>query len=917
MNRPRLPLFHVLALLAVSSGVASAQSAFTGVVKDATGGLLPGVTVEASSPALIEKTKAAVTDEKGQYRIVELRPGVYALTFTLPGFGTVRREGLELIASFTATIDVTLSPGEVQETITVAGSTPLIDTTNALQQTVLTRSNLDNIPNSRNIFHQSTLIPGVQSDRYDVGGTEGLQEATVRVHGSQQSDQNYKVDGMSLNSPFGDGRTTGIYFNDGNFQEVSFQTSALPAEMAQGGISFNMVMRDGGNDYRGFGYFGGSTAEMNANNLTDELRARGLPETNELITIYDANLSFGGPVKRDRMWFFLSTRYQRFNQYEAGLNPDGSRPLDNNTISDLTGRLTYQVNPKTKLTGFYESDDKWRGGRRDRSADFQFIESRAAILQQTPNSYVAGVKGTSTLTNKVLLEGGLSLVHITSHRGPQDEVAPTDIPIIDFIKSTLTRSWTNDLLNRSYMARLNGSVSYVTGAHNLKAGVQYGQGEYVVAQTVNQGMHLRFRNGVSDSVDFWNSPTDAHQNIDLELGLYAQDSWTMKRLTINPGVRMDKYIVSIPVQTAPAGPFVPAREFPEQKNLPNWTTVVPRLGAAYDLFNTGRTVIKGSSSKYVQNEGTNRAQAVNPMLLQRDRRAWTDSNNDGLPQASELGPSTGFAGGITSRLDPDVSRPYNWELTAGIDQQLSQRVSVGATYYRRLLRNMIGSRNMAVLPNDYTPVTITNPLTNEPLTVFNQKAETVGRRDTVVTNQKELDSDYNGLELRLNSRFSGGGMLAAGFTYGTQVSGSGDTNNPNALINFYGREESTQYKLYGAQPLKWDMQVSASFQSFSGAPLSRNFTVTRTQIPNLNQVTQVVQLVPRGEFQLPRVTLLDLRFSKAFRWSFRKFELQADVYNLFNENAVVNEVQTVGPTLGQPVTIVRGRLARFGVNVNF
>ena len=417
MKRPRLPLIAVLALVATWTTSAYAQSAFTGVVKDATGGVLPGVTVEASSPALIEKMKTAVTDANGQYRIVELRPGTYVVTFTLPGFGTVRREGIELIASFTATINVTLSPGDVQETVTVTGATPLIDTTNALQQTVLTRSNLDTIPNSRNIFHQATLIPGVTSDRFDVGGTEGLQEATVRVHGSQSSDQNYKVDGMSLNSPFGDGRTIGIYFNDGNFEEVSFQTSALPAEMAQGGISFNMVMRDGGNQYKGYGYFGGSTAGMNADNLTDELRGRGLPEASELIKIYDANLSFGGPVKRDRLWFFLSTRYQRFDQYEAGLNPDGSRPLDDNTISDLTGRLTYQLNQKNKITAFYENDDKWRGGRRDRSADFQFIESRAAILQETPNSYAGGVKGTSTLTSKLLFEAGLSLIHITSHRG--------------------------------------------------------------------------------------------------------------------------------------------------------------------------------------------------------------------------------------------------------------------------------------------------------------------------------------------------------------------------------------------------------------------------------------------------------------------------------------------------------------------
>jgi len=916
MNRSKLLLVNVLALI-VCSSTAYAQSAITGVAKDSTGGVLPGVTVEASSPALIEKTKTAVTDGNGQYRIVDLRPGVYAVTFTLSGFGPVRREGIELVASFTATISVTLSPGDLQETVTVTGESPIIDTTSALQQTVLTRHSLDTIPNARNIFQQATLIPGVQSDRFDVGGTEGLQEATVRVHGSQSSDQNYKVDGMALNSPFGDGRTIGIYFNDGNFEEVSFQTSALPAEMAQGGIAFNMVMRDGGNDYKGFGYFGGSSSGMNSKNLTDELRQRGLPESSSLIKIYDSNISFGGPVKKDRLWFFLSNRHQRFDQYEAGLNPDGSRPLDDNTITDYTGRLTLQVNQKNKITGFYEMDDKWRGGRRDRSSDYQFIESRAAILQETPNSYVAGVKATTTISSKLFFENGLSLIHITSHRGPQKEVAPTDIPKIDFVRSTLTNAWTNDLLNRSFMGRLNSSLSYVTGAHNLKVGLQYGRGSYRVAQTVNQGMHLRFRSGVADSVDIWNSPTDARQNIDLELGLYAQDSWTIKRLTLNPGVRMDRYQVDIPVQTAAAGPWVPAREFQEQKNLPKWTNVVPRFGAAYNVSSSGRTVVKGSLSKYVQNEGTSRAQAVNPMLLQRDRRAWTDTNLDGIAQITELGPSTGFAGGVTSRLDPEVTRPYNWEMTLGLDHEVLRGIGVGATYYRRLLRNMIGSRNMAVLPSDYIPVTITNPLTNEPLTVYNQKPETVGRRDTVVTNQKELDSNYNGIELRLNSRFHGGGILAAGYTYGRAKSGSGDTNNPNTLINFSGTDKTVQLKFYGAQPLPWGTQVSGSFESFNGAPLARNFTVTRAQVPNLTQVTQVVSLVPRGEFTLPRVSLLDLRFAKAFKWSYRKVELQADVYNLFNANAVINEVQTVGPSLGQPVGIVRGRLARFGVNVAF
>jgi hypothetical protein len=912
-----LSALAVLAVVGGSATVAHAQSAIAGVVKDATGAVLPGVTVEAASDALIEKVRTAVTDGNGQYRVVDLRPGIYIVSFTLPGFTTVRREGIELVAGFTAPINVSLNPGQVQETLTVTGETPVVDIHNSRQQTVLTRKELDAIPNARNVFQQATLIPGVQSDRYDIGGTQGHQEATVRVHGSQSADQNFKIDGMSVNSPFGDGRTMGVYLNDGMFEEVSFQTSALPAEMAQGGIAFNMVLRDGGNQFRGFGYLGGSSSGMQADNLTDDLRERGLPEAADLIKLYDANLSFGGPILRDRFWFFASHRYQRFDQYEAGLNPDGTRPLDDNKITDLMGRLTFQISARNKLTAFYENNDKSRGGRRDRSGDYQFIESRAAILQTTPLSYTGGFKWTSTLSDRLMFESGVSFIYISSARGVQKEVAATDVPTIDFVRSTLTNAWTNNLLNRSFMARFNNSLSYITGAHNLKVGVQYGRGSYTVAQTVNQGMHLRFRNGVADSVDIWNSPTDAHQDVELELGVYAQDSWTINRLTLNPGVRLDRYLVNIPVQRAGAGPWVPAREFPAMSNLPNWTTVVPRFGASYNLFGDGRTVIKGSASKYVQNEGTSRAQSVNPMLLQRDRRSWTDSNGDGMAQVSELGPSTGFAGGVTSRIDPDISRPYNWEYTIGLDHELVPGFAVGGTYYRRLLRNLIGSLNMAVLPTDYVPVTITNPLTNQPLTVYNQSAETVGRRDTVVTNQDTLDSDYNGVEIRANARFRSGGLLASGVTYGRIESGSGDTNNPNTLINFLGVDSSVQFKLYGAHPLPWDSQISGSFQSFSGAPLSRNFTVTRAQVPNLNQVTQVVALVPRGELHLPRVSVVDLRLSKAFRWSARKVELQFDLYNLFNENAVTSEVQTVGTALGRPVSIVGARLTRLGLNVNF
>ena len=900
---------------------AAAQSAIAGVVKDTSGAVLPGVSVEVASPALIERTRSAVTDEAGQYKIIDLRPGVYTLRFQLQGFGTVTREGVELPATFTATINAELKVGSLEETVTVSGASPLVDVQNVTQQSVMNRELLDTIPTGRNVFAQAALVAGVTTNRPDIGGSEGMQSINVQVHGSNGDDLAYQVDGMSVNSNNNGGGTSGLYFNDGMIEEISFQTSAQPAEIGSGGIRMNMIPREGGNVFHGALFASGADHSLQGSNLSDSLRARGLRAPNGISSIYDVNVSFGGPVLRDRLWFFSTVRRNSSNNLVANtFNLDGTQAVDDNRLSSILGRLTLQASRKNKLSVYYDKQGKYRGHRRPGGTEFVLPE--ATWVQRSPLGFTTQVKFTSTVSNKLLLESGFSMYYL--HWAQEYRPESKGVSAIDFVTSVRTGATSYDFdqwnVRRSYVA----SVSYVTGSHAFKTGVQFSEGPYRETRGVRDDILLRFSNGQANSVDTFNSPVDVRQRMNADMGFYAQDAWTMGRLTFNPGVRVDYYDASISQQDAPAGRFIGERHFPAISHVPQWINVVPRLAAAYDLLGNGRTAIKGSASQYVKNEGMGFTLTGNAMSLSSNRRSWTDLNNDRQAQDNELGASTGFTGGAGTLIDPDLKRPANWEYTASVQHELMPRLSVGAAYFRRVWHDLYGVKNRLVTPDKYTAVTIVNPLTQGALTVYNQNPATQGQVDLFLSNYDELDTTYNGVELKAERRFAGGANLFGGVTIGrnrgsTRGSGS-DLNNPNVLINHIGAvgfDATYQYKLAGVYPLPHGVNVSGALQVSSGLPLSRVFTVTRTQVPTLTQVTQSVDLLPAGEIRLPMRQLLDLRFAKIFRTRIGNLEGMADLYNVLNSDATISEVTAVGPSLGQASEVVQGRLLRVGVQWKF
>src|SRR5262245_22830778 len=321
----------------------SAQSAIAGMVRDTTGAVLPGVTVEASSPALIEKTRSVVSDSAGQYKIIDLRPGLYTVTFTLTGFNTVRREGIEVVTETTAQVNGELRVGSIEETITVSGESPVVDIQSAsASRTVMSRDVMDAMPTARNIGAIGILIPGTGLQAggggflaYDVGGTGLLQQSPLSYHGS--NDSVMAVDGMRMNNLCGSGQFSAMYWSDAMFTEISYATGADSAEMGQGGLRINMIPKDGGNAFRGTLFGNWANHPMQAGNLSEDLVKRGLQSIGRLDRLWDTTFSIGGPIKHDRMWFFGTVGWKDLSKtvpdsfHDSNLNdyaftPDLSRP---------------------------------------------------------------------------------------------------------------------------------------------------------------------------------------------------------------------------------------------------------------------------------------------------------------------------------------------------------------------------------------------------------------------------------------------------------------------------------------------------------------------------------------------------------------------------------------------------------------
>jgi hypothetical protein len=958
--------------------VAAAQSAIAGTVTDATGGVLPGVTVEARSPALIEQLRTGVTDDQGQYRIIDLRPGVYAVTFILPGFSTVLRDGIDLPADFTAPLNVQLRVGELAETVTVSGQSPVVDVQTTTRQQVISQELIQALPTGRTREAFMATVPAVRTSQIDVGGATQMDNGTATVYGGRGGDQNVTIDGMSVGSMVGDGSIS-AYIDNLPIQEYSVQTNAMGADIQTSGIQINMVPKTGGNRFTHefVGLFGHNA--LLGNNISDAFLAKGI-KPQKIAQAYDVDGSGGGPILQNKLWYFISARQwafntEVFNLYHTGAiqgREQGSPVVDGNLLRTAHGRLTAQVTPKNRLTVMNEHGWKNR--------DYQNVERgeaypEALTRQNSPNTQLAQAKWTSTVTNKLLLEAGWSFNHFD-----QSNLWPVGLPVPTVENPFLTirrvdlRGTPNRVANLPYGAPQLGQsgpslkhwytsmLTYITGTHALKGGFQFQKGFARISNSVppspelGANMMQRYISGVPNSVVLYNLPRESRNDMVADLGLFIQDTWTRGRLTLNPGLRYDYFHGRVPEQTAGAGRWVPARTFPAVENVPLWHDVTPRLGVAYDLFGTGKTAIKGSFGTYLWKSYTGIAARYNLMLADTDTRDWTDLNRNDIADPNELGPSTNLSFGLPKvqrRLDPDLRRERTRLYNVSLDHELRPGLGVSVAYNRRRSYDIGVLDNLATTLDDYTRFTIADPRGNgQEIPGYYLNRNKLGIIDQIDTTSDANTRYYNGFDLNVRGRLGNGAQFYAGSSTGHLIETMCDVEDPNWLRfcdqTQYDIPWLTLVKVSGVYPIWRGIKLAAVFQRLpfqsSGSDIQREYTssqglpftfpITRALVPGLTTASiacspppSVVTATPSscvgvrvnepGTEYLPAVNQLDISVSSSFSMGKVLVRPVFDVFNALNVGTVLEQSNVYGPSLGDPRRILFPRVARFGARIEF
>jgi hypothetical protein len=734
----------------------------------------------------------------------------------------------------------------------------------------------------------------------------------------------YMQDGMTINNPYGNGNQTGFNYNAYNQQSIVYETSALPASIPVGGVAINMIPREGGNQFHGDAFASGSAPSFEGSNGSASLSAKGLTAPNYIQSAYDFNGDVGGPIVQNHLWFFGSYRRWSLNEYYGQtFYPDGSQALNNNIQRDETLRFTYSPNSKMRI---FLSEDRGNELRAHRSGNepATFQTPISMLYGTTPENNLIEGKFTWIISSKLLFTAAETTMTAHFDTGYEPGTPPSAEAIYDIGKNLLSNAAIYQLSSDPLIFNMPFIVNYVNGHHNLQVGAQFRFGRDWFNYAKHGDILLEEQNGVPFAVLEYNTPALQKNNINADDGVFAQDSWTRKRLTLNLGVRYDHLKITIPAQSAPAGTWVGPRTVAETPIL-DWNSVEPRIGGVYDLFGNGKTALRASASEYVENEGVELAQLVNPIALTDRVCAWSAPVGTTIALPSQISDCGSFVSGTSTTVDPNLKRPTQWEYTAGVQQQLAPRFMVGAAFYHRHIYNEFGIRNLDVLPTDYTPVTITNPVTNQPLTVYNENPAVYGKSSLFLTNQSILYQGYNGVEFTVNWSFKNGSYIAGGFTVGKtlgSILGDGtDLNNPNNLINNVGAvgyDSRYQENFQGSWILPYGIQWSGTLRAETGLPITPTYTVNRSVVPGLTQVTQNVYAAPSGQLRYPDSVLLDMRFGRSFRIRERmKIEPFADIYNTLNSNAITSESATVGTSFGKPSAIIEPRLLRLGCEFHF
>ena len=973
------------AVALVLPGTALAQTgAIAGEVTDETGGVLPGVTINATSPAAID-IRTTVTNGQGLYTLTALVPGSYVLEFTLAGFSTVRREGIELSAGFTANIDTQLAVGGVEETVTVTGATPTVDIQNVRTQQVLDNELLDALPNAQNISAFAALTLGVTIvgssgiGGQDVGGTGG-EMGIASIHNNRLTDMKVSQEGMNVNNAMGTNGgifRAGQHFNMEAVAEVTIGHTGMSAETETAGMNINYIPKEGGNQFSGSGRFTFTNEDFQSDNVGD-LSARGASSNPGIKKLYDYAGAFGGPIVQDKLWFFTGHRWwgdqvfstgSFFNDTQGQARPNGvplytpssERGYIENFNQENSGRITWQVSNQDKLTYFGNYGDQcicFRGVQ-------AIVAPEAGFHNALPQNHLSQVTYTRAHSNSILIEAGFSIL-LNPFGFPKVEGVTEDDVAIFNLSPTLLYSARgsgglpyNDGAGAGGLSAADqqngrGSLSYVSGSHSFKFGFNWAHG-YVEANGRSNDVpgfgpaRLTTIAFAPFSLTAYSQPffnRSDYQN----LGIYAQDQWTLDQFTFNLGVRADFFDGWTPAATVMPSAFTPGFSFDKVTDSPTYRNISPRLGVAWDVRGDGKTAFKASGGRYVAAKGTGNAQVFNPAraISTSTSRLWSDPNGDFIVQGDgsnplangELGPSTNpsFGSPVVVRSFSDdfatENRDYTWQFSASLDQELRDNVRVTVGYHRTSHYNQSVTDNTLVDATDYDNFCVTpgsGPAAGQVLCEYYDLTPEANSRfaegfllTRLETPFGDRTETFNGVDIETQARFDNGALLNGGISFG-------ETNNNNCFTvdspernNFLCEvvtpwwDGGGQIKFSGLYPLPYGIEISGVYQNLPGTEIraqQRAFTTDDaggTGRPLTRGTSALLDTIARNSDYEDRLNQLDFRVAKSFSGDFGRFLITLDLYNALNSNTIRRRINELGGQYGNVISFMGARLVKIG-----
>jgi len=954
MNGLKKGLLALVATLALAGsafaqgGGASSTGTIQGRVADAQGAVLPGVTVTATSPSALG-AQTAVTSETGNYRFPALPPGQYELTFELAGFNSLKRSGISISLGFTATVNVELALATLQETVTVSGASPVIDTTSTRVQQNFKMEQLQSIPNGRDMWALLAVTPAVMMNRVDVGGNRAGTQQGYAAYG-QTGQVRVLIEGINTTEGTGG---AGFYFDYASLEEAFLGTSGQSAEMPNPGVQSQFIARSGSNNLQAEYHIDWYNNSLQGSNLPDSYLAptafNNSPiraHSNEIDRYYDHDINLGGPIAKDKLWFFGTYR----RQFNAVAQPSFKFDKTFDTLLwNAVGKTTYQMNPKNKLIGYYQWGQKEQPNRLPDSA-YTYL-SPEQTLAQLSGSWVYKGEWNSTVSDKVYLEARYGdfgyYFPLTTNSPANFFTQDTGALLMEGAhqKQQLDRDRKQyNLASTYFLDTAKGSHTFKMGAELLKERSWEG---YESRRGGDSNIELRFNNGNATQVIF-GIPTasckvgslSAHDCLTAQaalttVGLFLTDTWAIGKMTVNAGVRYDRYNGWLPEQQqlgATTGPVTVAAKTFAQNDLFTWNSVAPRIGVVYDLFGTGKTVIKANYGLYWHNPGVTIPGNSNPNTASKSATyTWTDLNGDRRWQNGEqaaVATTADLEGSI--KIDPNIKDPYTHEVSAWVEQQLSSTMGVRAGFVYKTEDDLIAQ----IQPG--TPASIfTTPYTfvdagldgrsgtadDRNLTFYGIPTATYNTLDrSVVQSNTDQFARYKTVEASVNRRyankwsasFGGSYTLLHDFFNGRPQ----DTpNNPGV-----GDRSTWNFKATGSYDAPYGIRISPVFRHQSGANYARTLTISAPAALGLTASTRstVAYADATDANREDNIYVFDVRAEKQFSFGPRvKVRAMFDAFNLGNSHASETIGRATGLSFQKPTLILAPRTARLGFRIIF